>query len=152
MASGDIEAVRGDESLEIGVPGGARKAMRAKWMLLAKIQLMGLLGLNRARKTDDARVRRKAVGGAVAFGDRLADPARLHHPVRHRALRARADGGGAGDGDRPGGRDHLLFLPPAGKFDAVFALKDHDAVMSLPVSRSAVIGAGCSSPMSSTCS
>lgn len=41
--------------------------MRAKWMLLTKLQLTGLLGINRARKSQDPRARRKAAGGLAAF-------------------------------------------------------------------------------------
>ena len=41
--------------------------MRAKWVLLLKIQLIGLTGINKLRKTDDVRVKRRAVGGSIVF-------------------------------------------------------------------------------------
>lgn len=113
--------------------------MRAKWMLLAKIQLMGLLGLNRARKTDDARVRRKAVGGAVAFGivslillayitlfAILLCEIGLTEAVPATAIALAAV--------------ITFFFSLLQGSSMLFSLKDHDAVMSLPVSRSAVIG------------
>lgn len=41
--------------------------MRAKWPLLLKIQLMGLTGINKAKKSGDPRAKRKAAGGAAAL-------------------------------------------------------------------------------------
>ena len=113
--------------------------MRAKWMLLAKIQLMGLLGLNRARKTDDPRVRRKTVGGAVAFGivslillayitlfAVLLCEIGLTEAVPATAIALAAV--------------ITFFFSLLQGSSMLFSLKDHDSVMSLPVSRSAVIG------------
>ena len=113
--------------------------MRAKWMLLAKIQLMGLLGLNRARKTDDPRVRRKTIGGAVAFGivslillayitlfAVLLCEIGLTETVPATAIALAAV--------------ITFFFSLLQGSSMLFSLKDHDAVMSLPVSRSAVIG------------
>ena len=33
--------------------------MRAKWLILLKVQLTGLLGINKAKHSDDARVKRR---------------------------------------------------------------------------------------------
>lgn len=41
--------------------------MRAKWPLLLKIQLMGLTGINRAKKSNDPKEKRKTAGGIVAI-------------------------------------------------------------------------------------
>ncbi|HIY96594.1 MAG TPA: hypothetical protein H9729_02795 [Candidatus Borkfalkia excrementigallinarum] len=41
--------------------------MRAKWPILLKIQLMGLTGINRAKKSNDPRDKRKTAGGIVAI-------------------------------------------------------------------------------------
>ncbi len=41
--------------------------MRAKWPLLLKVQLLGLTGINKVRKSDDARVKRRAVGALAAL-------------------------------------------------------------------------------------
>ena len=113
--------------------------MRAKWILLAKIQLMGLLGLNRARKTDDARVRRNVTGGALAFA--VVSVILLAYitlfaialcvfglteavPATAIALAAAI----------------TFFFSLLQGSSMLFALKDYDTVMSLPVSRRAVIG------------
>lgn len=113
--------------------------MRAKWMLLAKIQLMGLLGLNRARKTDDPRVRRKTVGGAVAFG--IVSLILLAYITLFAVLLCEI---GLTE-TMPATAIALaavitFFFSLLQGSSMLFSLKDHDAVMSLPVSRSAVIG------------
>ena len=113
--------------------------MRAKWMLLAKIQLMGLLGLNRARKTDDPRVRRKTVGGAVAFG--IVSLILLAYITLFAVLLCEIGLTEA----LPATAIALaavitFFFSLLQGSSMLFSLKDHDAVMSLPVSRSAVIG------------
>ena len=40
--------------------------MRAKWLILLKVQLTGLLGINKAKHSDDARVKRRTAGGIAA--------------------------------------------------------------------------------------
>lgn len=113
--------------------------MRAKWMLLAKIQLMGLLGLNRARNTSDARVRRRAVGGAVAF----AVVSLLL--IAYVTLFAVVFCGLGLTRAVPAAAISLtaiitFFFSLLQGGSILFALKDYDAVMSLPVSKRAVIG------------
>ena len=113
--------------------------MRAKWMLLANIQLMGLLGLNRARKTDDPRVRRKTVGGVVAFG--IVSLILLAYITLFAVLLCEI---GLTE-TMPATAIALaavitFFFSLLQGSSMLFSLKDHDAVMSLPVSRSAVIG------------
>lgn len=113
--------------------------MRAKWMLLTKIQLMGLLGLNRARNTSDARVRRRAVGGAVAF----AVVSLLL--IAYVTLFAVVFCGLGLTQAVPAAAISLtavitFFFSLLQGGSILFALKDYDAVMSLPVSKRAVIG------------
>ena len=113
--------------------------MRAKWMLLTKIQLMGLLGLNRARNTSDARVRRRAVGGAVAF----AVVSLLL--IAYVTLFAVVFCGLGLTQAVPAAAIALtaiitFFFSLLQGGSILFALKDYDAVMSLPVSKRAVIG------------
>ena len=113
--------------------------MRAKWMLLAKIQLMGLLGLNRARNTSDARVRRRAVGGAVAFA--VVSLVLIAYVTLFAVVFC-------GLGLTQAVPAAAIALTAVITFffsllqggSILFALKDYDAVMSLPVSKRAVIG------------
>lgn len=113
--------------------------MRAKWMLLAKIQLMGLLGLNRARNTSDARMRRRAVGGAVAFA--VVSLVLIAYVTLFAVVFC-------GLGLTQAVPAAAIALTAVITFffsllqggSILFALKDYDAVMSLPVSKRAVIG------------
>ena len=113
--------------------------MRAKWILLAKIQLMGLLGFNRARKTDDPSVRRKAIGGAVAFA--IVSLIMLAYITLFAIVFC-----GLGLTEAVPATAIALaavitfFFSLLQGSSMLFALKDYDAVMSLPVSRRAVIG------------
>lgn len=108
-------------------------------MLLTKIQLMGLTGINRTRKTDDPRAKRKAAGGIVAFviiGVLLLFYVALFAlgmcfmdltkqvPAAAIALTAVI----------------TFFFSLMQGCSVLFAVKDYDTVMSMPVSKRAVVG------------
>lgn len=112
--------------------------MKAKWLLLTKIQLTEFFGINKLRHSDDARVKRRVAGAAVVFV--LAAAVILFYVVLTAIAFARM-----------GMNDCLPSLAVA--FAAItvfifgllkggntlFATKDYDAVMSLPVKKRDVI-------------
>ncbi len=112
--------------------------MRAKWMLLTKLQLTGLLGINRARHSTDPRTRRKAAGGIAAF---VIVGALLLLYIAVFALGLCSMGLTK---QAPGTAIALasaitFFFSLMQGCSVLFAVKDYDMLMSLPVSKRTVV-------------
>lgn len=112
--------------------------MRAKWLILLKVQLTGLLGINKAKHSDDARVKRRTAGGIAAVcivGFVILFYAALiavgfclqglgkNLPALSVALSSLIV---------------FIFTLFQGR-NLLFSAKDYDAVMSLPVSHGEII-------------
>lgn len=113
--------------------------MRAKWMLLTKLQLTGLLGINRARHSTDPRTRRKAAGGIAAF---VIVGALLLLYIAVFALGLCSMGLTK---QAPGTAIALasvitFFFSLLQGHSVLFAVKDYDMLLSLPVSKASVVG------------
>lgn len=112
--------------------------MKNKWLLMTKIQLMGLFGINKAKNSADPTVKRKTAGGlaalvivgavmifyivliAVSF---CKQGIGRHLPALTIALTSLIT---------------LLFSLLQG-CSALFAMKDYDLVMSLPVTKREIL-------------
>ena len=107
-------------------------------MLLTKLQLTGLLGINRARKSQDPRAKRKAAGGLAAF---IIVGIVLLLYVALLAL------GMCAAGLTKQAPAVAVALASAITFffslmqgcSVLFAVKDYDMLMSLPVSKRTVV-------------
>ena len=108
--------------------------MKSKWLILTKVQLLGLLGFNRARHTEDPAARRKARGAAVLLAVAAAV---LAFYVVMVAVLFCSQGLGR---NLPAlcvalvSMITLLFTLLRGSA-GLFAMKDYDQVMSLPVTK-----------------
>ena len=108
--------------------------MKSKWLILTKVQLLGLLGFNRARHTEDPAARRKARGAAVLLA--VAAVVIAFYVVMVAVLFC-SQGLGR---NLPAlcvalvSMITLLFTLLRGSA-GLFAMKDYDQVMSLPVTK-----------------
>ena len=108
-------------------------------MLLTKLQLTGLLGINRARHSTDPRTRRKAAGGIAAF---VIVGALLLLYIAVFALGLCSMGLTK---QAPGTAIALasvitFFFSLLQGHSVLFAVKDYDMLLSLPVSKASVVG------------
>ena len=112
--------------------------MKSKWLLLTKIQLLGLFGINKVRKSDDPSVKRKAAGGLAVFA--LVGLLLIFYIVLI-AVEFCRQGIGAllpAASIAITSLITLLFTLLQG-CSALFAMKDYDLVMSLPVTKREVL-------------
>ena len=112
--------------------------MHAKWPLLLKIQLMGLTGINRAKNSGDAKEKRKTAGGIVALA--VVGAGILFYAAMI-AVGFCAQGLGK---NLPALvvalASVIIFAFTLFQGSSIlFATKDHDTVMSLPIPRWQVV-------------
>ena len=112
--------------------------MHAKWPLLLKIQLMGLTGINRAKNSGDAKEKRKTAGGIVALA--VVGAVILFYAAMI-AVGFCAQGLGK---NLPALvvalASVIIFAFTLFQGSSIlFATKDHDTVMSLPIPRWQVV-------------
>ena len=112
--------------------------MKAKWLLLAKIQFLGAFGLNKLRHTDDARLKRRAGWAAAAIV--LAFAVIVFYVVVISLLFAEQGIISALPAFMIAASSAIVFIFSLIRGSSMlFAAKDYDAVMSLPVKKSDVI-------------
>ena len=112
--------------------------MHAKWPLLLKIQLMGLTGINRAKNSGDAKEKRRTAGGIVALA--VVGAVILFYAA---ALAVGFCQQGLGK-NLPALvvalASVIIFAFTLFQGSSIlFATKDHDTVMSLPIPRWQVV-------------
>ena len=112
--------------------------MHAKWPLLLKIQLMGLTGINRAKNSGDAKEKRRTAGGIVALA--VVGAVILFYAAMI-AVGFCAQGLGK---NLPALvvalASVIIFAFTLFQGSSIlFATKDHDTVMSLPIPRWQVV-------------
>lgn len=110
--------------------------MKAKWAILTKIQLTGFFGINKLRHTDDDKAKKRAAGAVIA----LCAVGVLFYIVAISVAFVRQ---GVTDSLPPfmtAVASVLIFAFSLVRgCSLLFAAKDYDAVMCLPVSKRAVI-------------
>lgn len=111
---------------------------KAKWLVLARVQLMGAFGLNKLKYSDDLRAKKRA-GGAIALIAFAVILLAFYDVIIALAFAAQ---GAAGSipafAVAIASLVSFIFSLIRG-CSMLFAAKDHDAVMSLPVTKAAVI-------------
>lgn len=112
--------------------------MKAKWLLLTKVQMKGLLGLNKLRKTDDRRVKNRAVGAAVLLSFAVA--AIILYDILAAFLFVMQDAEEALPPFMLAIASFIVLIFSLIRGSSIlFSAKDHDLVMSLPVTKRTVI-------------
>ncbi len=112
--------------------------MRAKWLLLAKVQLLGMTGLNNARKSNDTRTKRRTAGGLVMV--LVIALICIVYSVLFAVLLGFSGMARQLPSFAIALSSLIMFLFSLVQgCSMLFALKDYDMVLSLPVSKRAVI-------------
>lgn len=112
--------------------------MKAKWALLTKIQLLELFGLNKARHTSDGRVRRRTFGAAILLG--FVGVILVAFTAAVCILLARAQMGAHVPAFMLAISSFTVFLYALVRGGGeLFAVRDYDLVMSMPVKKRDVI-------------
>lgn len=112
--------------------------MKAKWAILAKVQLTGFFGFNKLKYTEDARAKKRATGAFIGIG--VAWLVILCYVVFISVAFVQQGVTRALPAFMIAAASLLMFIFSLFRGCAMlFAAKDYDAVMCLPVSKSAVI-------------
>lgn len=112
--------------------------MKPKWLTLAKVQLAGAFGLNKLRYSDDARAKKRA--GLAAAALVLALAVILFYDVMISLAFVGQGITSALPGFMIAAASLVTFVFSLVRgCSMLFAAKDYDAVMSLPVTKAAVI-------------
>lgn len=114
--------------------------MRAKWPILFRVQWMGLTGLNKARRSGDAREKRRAAGGIVAVV--LVGAMFVFYAAMLAVAFCRQGLGSLLPALTVALSSVIIFAFTLLRGSSMlFAVQDYDIVMSLPVSRRDIVTA-----------
>ena len=114
--------------------------MRAKWPTLFKVQWMGLTGLNKARRSGDAREKRRAAGGIAAVV--LVAAVFVFYAAMLAIAFCRQGLGSLLPALTVALSSVIIFAFTLLRGSSMlFAVQDYDIVMSLPVSRRDIVTA-----------
>ena len=112
--------------------------MKSKWAILTKVQLQGLLGFNKAKYSRDQKVKRKTVGIALVYA--MVAVLLLFYIVMMAVMFCKQGLGGLLPATTVALVSLITFVFTLIRgCTGLFALKDYDQVMSLPVKKSDLV-------------